>query len=124
MISNSILYARMLLRAAEITQRDELRENLIDEALGVISGNSFTASTVEMAKNTILEMLVTGKKAVKDVDDALIQAGISRATVQRAKLQMNKEHLIKEWSEGVGTNHVWYMDMVKDEDAQEEVQHE
>ena len=72
------------------------------------------AERLDNAKDKIMSTLSHGYRTIKDVDSICMAEGISRATLQRAKSELKKANVIKEWSEGVCDKHVWYMDTVKE----------
>ena len=121
MRSNYQLRAQLYLRAAELTIRDDLKEGLVDAALDLIGNPCYTDGdlpvryTLDYAESIILDFVADGPQRVKDLDYKLRQLGISDATARRAKNELSKNHIIKEWSEGAGVQHKWYIELAKED---------
>lgn len=98
--------------AARKDMEKELQEatERLEKANKGKSQSCLKESKIAYAMAKMLEILSEGALTVRELDALCKADGISVRTLQRAKTELNKGHMIREWSEGVGSDHIWFIE--------------
>lgn len=74
---------------------------------------TYQAPQRQSAETFIMDFLKNGKKPTAELDEAAKAAGISSATLSRAKTSLRERGLIGMKSEGYGQNKAWYCYLIE-----------